>query len=169
MGRRASTSSSCAASTASPTARCPPSLPKRRFSSNDRFHNWTAGSTHRVWRRSSSSQRPRRSLPSTRTAPTSGRYQPSSRPTRLDLPAPEEPTIATCSPAAKLSLSTARISLPAAFTRTSRRSTATPAAADSGRDRSSASTGLSGAPSGSNRRRVTLRCCGYCWIRNAIS
>ena len=169
IGRRASTSSSCAPSTASPTARCSPSLPKRRFSSSERFHNCTAGSTHRVWRRNSSSQRPRSSWPSTCTLPASGRYQPSNRPTRLDLPAPDEPTIATCSPAARLSRSSASISLPAAFTRTSRRSTATPGAVDWGNELSCASTGLSGAPSGSSRRRVRLRCCGYCWMRNAIS
>ena len=73
-------------------ARC---SPNSRFSMSDRFQSWTAGSTHAVCSTQRVETRAVEGAPSTSTSPEAGRCHPSSRPTSVDLPAPDDPTIAT--------------------------------------------------------------------------
>src|SRR5262249_31508602 len=136
------------------------SRPYATFACRDRFHRYTVGSTQTVARRSASSCSAPSATPPTSTEPSAGRCHPSSRPTSVDFPAPEGPTIATCSPSAISSSSTARISFPPPLTTTSLITIpvlvlvavlASPS---------------SGAPSGSTSRNVTFLCAGYCCTRN---
>ncbi len=71
-------------------------LRRKRYSAKRlSFQIWIAGSTQAHGARICSTFR---GSPSTRTSPEETGSQPSSKETRLDLPAPEGPTIAMCSP-----------------------------------------------------------------------
>ena len=59
-----------------------------------------------------------RGWPSMSSRPSAGRCQPSRRPTRVDLPAPEGPTMAMCVPGSIDRLISVRIVLPPAWTET---------------------------------------------------
>ena len=93
---------------------------------SDRFQSWTAGSTQAVCWRSASRRMPSSGAPSTSTSPAAGRCHPSSRPTSVDLPAPEGPTIATCAPGWMTIDASSRIVWPPARTVTSRKSMRSP-------------------------------------------
>src|SRR5262249_30182358 len=78
---------------------------------------------------------PLSSSPSTNTRPPAARCQPSSKPTKLDLPAPDEPTIATWLPASISKSISLRIRWPPASALTFSKQRATPAETGRGGDK----------------------------------
>src|SRR3569832_2007095 len=79
-----------------------------------RWYDWNTNPTRaaRNWARPSSSSA-ESSVPSKNTWPVVGRSRPASRPSRVDLPAPEAPTTATASPGKMLrSIPASRVSSP---------------------------------------------------------